>query len=129
MSINRWNWPRKIPPNGTVTGALCWRVQSADTSQVVLAWDPAVGSAADQRVVFALNPVMTAESRIVPARTPSPAPLLGAIGDATDPGRAGVSRPSGAQCGPSYSLNANSSGSYSTLACGARSYGDSSGGV
>jgi len=116
----------EIPPNGTATGALCWRVQSADTAQVVLAWDPAVGSA-DQRVVFALDPIMSAESRIVPARTPSPAPLLGAIGDATGPGRAGLSGPSGAPCGPSYSLNADSSGSYSTLACGARSYGDSSG--
>jgi len=113
----------ELPPDGTATGALCWKFPSADTAQVVLAWDPAFGSASEQRVAFALYPVISAESRIVPAPTPSSAPLLGGIGNATDRGQAGVSEPAGAQCSRAYSLYASSSGSHSTLACATSSNG------
>jgi hypothetical protein len=107
-----------IPPNGTATGSLCWKYPSADTAQVIVAMDLAPGSAPDQRVSFALDPVISTASRIAPTPAPSPAPLLQGNGDATDRGGVGVSAPSGAQCSSAYAHSANSSGSYSTCASG-----------
>jgi hypothetical protein len=116
-----------IPPDATATGALCWKYPSADTAQVIVAMDPAGGSTPDQRVAFALDPVISTASRSAATPAPSPAPLLQGNGDAPDRGGVGVSAPSGAQCSSAYAYSANSSGSYSTCPTGSTRGGASSG--
>jgi hypothetical protein len=107
-----------VPPNEITTGALCWTVPSADTAPLSVAVDPALGSAADQRVAFALDPVIRTEARLAATPAPSPAPLLAGSGDTTDHGATGWSAPSGGQCASAYGLSANGSGTYSTCAPG-----------
>ncbi len=116
-----------IPANGTATGALCWRLPSADMDRVVVAMDPAPGSAPDQRVVFALDPVITTASPIASPLAPRPAPPGQGRTDTTDPAAVPVTQPSAAGCSSAYGLYSSSSGTYSTCATDSTRSGGTSG--
>lgn len=135
----------QLPPKGSLTGDVCWAVDTADVAGVVLIVDPPLEERGQQPALFAVGPIESAVARVAPtpaaaapisstsavAAVSPAAPPLPPLSPEAPPPAATATPPSvtgatnvGSLAGPTYvgcarpySAYADAQGSYLTAGC------------